>query len=191
MRHTLCGLSRPTDRAAAEGGWGLTGSVTWNERPCSPPVSDWIKAGVLSDPVTLILYRCRNGAEDERKLRGEDKRLLRGGCEECLVDAMAPPPDRVEVYGLQESSRDWVPEWKLERTRALKSSSQTGDCFYLERGVFNEIIADAGIWASAACFSSGVFSCALGTVTGPFRSLSSSCEKAHASPLVHFPCWYW
>ena len=77
----------------------------------------------------------------------EDKRLLRKWCEECVVEAMAPPPDRVEVYGLQESSRDWVPEWQLERTRALKNSSQTGDCFYLERNVFNEITADARIWA--------------------------------------------
>ena len=60
---------------------------------------------------------------------------------------MAPPPDRVEVYGLQESSREWVPEWKLERTRDLKSPFDTGECFYLQREVFNEITADARIWA--------------------------------------------
>ena len=77
----------------------------------------------------------------------EDKVLLQNWCQDCVVEAMAPPPDRVEVYGLQESSRDWVPEWQLERTRALKSSSQTGDGFYLEQKVFNEIIADARIWA--------------------------------------------
>ena len=77
----------------------------------------------------------------------KDKNLLREWCEECLGEAMAPPPDRVEVYGLQESSSDWVPEWQLERTKALKSSAQAGDLFYLERDVFNELRADAQIWA--------------------------------------------
>ena len=32
----------------------LLGTVTWKARPCSPPELDYIKAGVLSDPVTLF-----------------------------------------------------------------------------------------------------------------------------------------
>ena len=77
----------------------------------------------------------------------QDKELLQSWCQECLGESLEPPPDRVEVYGLQESSSDWVPEWKLERTKARKSSSQSGDLFYLERDIFKEIQADAQIWA--------------------------------------------
>ena len=40
-----------------------------------------------------------------------------------------------------------MPEWKLERTRSLKSPLQTGGGFYLQREVFNDITADARIWA--------------------------------------------
>ena len=77
----------------------------------------------------------------------QDKELLQSWCQECLGESLEPPPDRVEVYGLQESSSDWVPEWKLERTKARKSSSQAGDLFYLERSIFKELQADAQIWA--------------------------------------------
>ena len=66
-----------------------------------------------------------------------DKVLLQRGCAECVDLAMEPPPDRVEVYGLQESSSNWVPEWKLERTRSSKGFAHVGDRFYLERSVFD------------------------------------------------------
>ena len=77
----------------------------------------------------------------------EDKLLLQHWCEECVSESMAPPPDRVEVYGLQESSADWVPEWKLERTKSLKLSGSVGERFYLERSKVNELRADASLWS--------------------------------------------
>ena len=77
----------------------------------------------------------------------QDKSLLRRWFDECVGEHLEPPPDRVEVYGLQESSSDWVPEWQLERTKSIKSAGRVGDSFYLERQVFNELIADARIWA--------------------------------------------
>ena len=44
-----------------EGIWGLLDTVTWKARPWSPPDSDWIKADVLSDPVTLF-FGCEYGS---------------------------------------------------------------------------------------------------------------------------------
>ena len=81
------------------------------------------------------------------ELVAQDKVLFQRWCLECVNLAMEPPRDRVEVYGLQESSSDWVPEWKLERTRSSKGLANVGDRFYLERSVFEQVLADARIWA--------------------------------------------
>ena len=58
-----------------------------------------------------------------------------------------PPLDQVEIYGLQESSTDWIPEWRLERTKPLKSKNQDGPGFYLEREAFQGILKDALLWS--------------------------------------------
>ena len=52
----------------------------------------------------------------------EDKLFLGTWCENCLDMVLEPPADRVEIYGLQESSVDWVPEWQLQHSKKLKSS---------------------------------------------------------------------
>ena len=64
-----------------------------------------------------------------------------------FCDKSKPPPGRVDVYGPQESSSDWVHEWALERTKVFKSSGRVGTQFYLERQDCEEIRADAELWA--------------------------------------------
>jgi len=75
-----------------------------------------------------------------------DKQLLRQWCDECAQACLEPPPSIVEVYGLQQSSTDWTPEWQLERTRLLKDESGVGNRFYLERSSSREVICDAKLW---------------------------------------------
>ena len=79
----------------------------------------------------------------------EDKRLLNHWCQDCLGKALEPPPDRVGVYGLQQSSTDWIQEWGLDRTKTVKSGEHTGDRFYLERKEFKRLRTDAVMWASS------------------------------------------
>ena len=79
-----------------------------------------------------------------------DKVLLRQWCEECMQACLEPPESIVEVYGLQQSSCDWMPEWQLERTRLLKDASGVGDRFYLERASSREVLFDARLWASSS-----------------------------------------
>ena len=63
----------------------------------------------------------------------DDKFLLAQWCAECVRAALEPPANAVEIYGLQQASKEWTPEWQLERTRLLKDSQAVGDRFYLER----------------------------------------------------------
>ena len=53
---------------------------------------------------------------------------------------LEPPSSIVEVYGLQQSSSDWTPEWQLERTRLLKDGAGVGDRFYLERASSQQVL---------------------------------------------------
>ena len=78
----------------------------------------------------------------------DDKVLLAQWCAECVRASMESPANVVEVYGLQQASTDWAPEWQLERTRLLKDSGAVGDRFYLERSVAKEILVDATLWSS-------------------------------------------
>ena len=63
---------------------------------------------------------------------------------------LEPPASIVEVYGLQQSSSDWAPEWQLERTRLLKDGNGVGDRFYLERASSQEVLFDAKLWAPSS-----------------------------------------
>ena len=76
-----------------------------------------------------------------------DKALLVRWCVECLQAAVTPPADVVEVYGLQQASKEWTPEWQLERTRLLKNGHSVGERFYLERAASKEILIDASLWS--------------------------------------------
>jgi len=78
----------------------------------------------------------------------DDKVLLAQWCAECVRASLEPPANVVEVYGLQQASKDWTPEWQLERTRLLKDSGAVGDRFYLERSVAKEILIDATLWST-------------------------------------------
>ena len=79
-----------------------------------------------------------------------DKALITQWCEECMREHMEPPATIVEIYGLQQSSSDWCPEWQLERTRLLKGNKEVGERFYLERDTLQEILIDAKLWASTS-----------------------------------------
>ena len=59
----------------------------------------------------------------------DDKALLVRWCVECVQAAVTPPVDVVEVYGLQQASKEWTPDWQLERTRLLKNSQSVGERF--------------------------------------------------------------
>ena len=61
-----------------------------------------------------------------------------------------PPVDVVEIYGLQQASKEWTPDWKLERTRLLKNNLSVGDRFYLERSESEAILFDARLWSTSS-----------------------------------------
>ncbi|CAE7565708.1 unnamed protein product [Symbiodinium natans] len=52
-----------------------------------------------------------------------DKRLLVRWLEHAYVQFVKPIQDVVNVYSLQESSADWVPEWKFERVKTCASDA--------------------------------------------------------------------
>lgn len=61
-----------------------------------------------------------------------------------------PVKDVVNIYALQESSSDWVPEWKFERVKPCKNASSTGQGFFLERDSLRKVLADAKLWSKSA-----------------------------------------
>ena len=80
----------------------------------------------------------------------DDKALLVRWCVECVQAAVTPPVDVVEVYGLQQASKEWTPDWQLERTRLLKNSQSVGERFYLERAASKDILIDASLWSTTS-----------------------------------------
>jgi len=89
---------------------------------------------------------CLSMNSTEETLIG-DKALLAQWCAECVRASMESPANVVEVYGLQQASTDWTPEWQLERTRLLKDSRAVGDQFYLERIAAKDALTDATLWS--------------------------------------------
>ena len=79
-----------------------------------------------------------------------DKALLMQWLEECHQSYTEPLEDIVNVYALQESSTDWMPEWKFERGKSCKTSSGLGQGFFLERPSLNKVLADAKLWSGSA-----------------------------------------
>ena len=79
-----------------------------------------------------------------------DKALLMQWLEECHRSYTEPLEDIVNVYALQESSTDWMPEWKFERGKSCKTSSGLGQGFFLERSSLNKVLADAKLWSGSA-----------------------------------------
>ena len=98
---------------------------------------------------------CLSMNSTEETLIG-DKALLAQWCAECVRASMGSPANVVEVYGLQQASTDWTPEWQLERTRLLEDSRAVGDQFYLEprqdddKLSLNDICTDATLWSTTS-----------------------------------------
>ena len=79
-----------------------------------------------------------------------DKDLLRSWLSSTYKSYTEPLEGYVSVYGLHESSTDWMPEWKFERVKHCKISSGTGQSFYLKRACLNTVLADAMMWSTSA-----------------------------------------
>ena len=63
---------------------------------------------------------------------------------DCCVDASRKQiADRLDVFTLQQTSTDWIPEWKFSNSRALKSSSGQGLNYYISRPECDLIYRDA------------------------------------------------
>jgi len=89
--------------------------------------------------LTLLLQVSRD--------RLADKRLLKTWLETCVGKFRQPPTGLVEVLALDQSSSDWVPEWKTRCVRPLKSSDGAGHSFFLQRGSARPLLADACTWS--------------------------------------------
>ena len=79
-----------------------------------------------------------------------DKKLLIQWMEGTYTNFVKPVKDVVNIYALQESSAEWVPEWKFERVKPCKSASSTGQAFFLERESLGKVLADAKLWSASA-----------------------------------------
>jgi len=79
-----------------------------------------------------------------------DKALLTRWLEQCYTTFMQPDEGIVNVYALQESSSDWMPEWKFARVQQCKNAQGTGPCFFLQRDSLNRVLQDARLWARSA-----------------------------------------
>ena len=75
-----------------------------------------------------------------------DKRILSQWLHDCLTAYQAPANDVVEVIALDESSKDWVPEWKVRCVRPMKRTEGMGHEFFLERSCSVELLSDACTW---------------------------------------------
>jgi hypothetical protein len=79
-----------------------------------------------------------------------DKNTLIQWMEGAYEAFTKPVKDVVNIYALQESSADWVPEWKFERVKPCKNASSTGQGFFLERDSLGKVLADAKLWSKSA-----------------------------------------
>ena len=75
-----------------------------------------------------------------------DKQLLKKWLLYCVKAYQEPAKKVVEVYALDQSSSDWVPEWKTRSVRPLKHSGGVGQAFFLERQSTRPLVVDACTW---------------------------------------------
>ena len=83
-----------------------------------------------------------------------DKRILSQWLDHCLTAYQSPANDVVEVIALDESSRDWVMEWKVRCVRPKKRTKGVGHEFFLKRSCSKELLSDACTWfgQSVRCY---------------------------------------
>ena len=68
---------------------------------------------------------CLSMNSTEETLIG-DKALLAQWCAECVRASMESPANVVEVYGLQQASTEWTPQWRSRYSfKCLASFKQT------------------------------------------------------------------
>merc|ERR1711957_1006909 len=75
-----------------------------------------------------------------------DKALLKTWLTACVELYREPPPNVVEVIALDQTSTEWVPEWKTRCVRPMRRSDGTGNSFFLQRTSMTPILADACTW---------------------------------------------
>ena len=75
-----------------------------------------------------------------------DKIFLREWLLSCLDRFKEPPDNVVEVVALDQSSTDWIPEWRTRCARALKRCDGVGNCFFLKRKSIVPMLVDASTW---------------------------------------------
>ena len=76
----------------------------------------------------------------------KDRELLKRWMKYCMKLYNDPPDDVVEVIALDQSSVDWVPEWKTRCVRRMKRTDGAGQSFFLQRPSARPLLADACTW---------------------------------------------
>jgi len=79
-----------------------------------------------------------------------DKHFIRSWLSKCVQRYKEPQKDAVEIFALDQSCMDWVPEWKLRSVRPMRRSSGVGHGFFLQQCSVNSLLADACTWCGKA-----------------------------------------
>ena len=66
--------------------------------------------------------------------------------EVCVEAASKQLVDRLDVYTLQQTSTEWIPEWKFSHTRRLKVCEGGGADYYIQREECESIYIHAKEW---------------------------------------------
>ena len=73
----------------------------------------------------------------------ETWKLVKEWMSSCLESSRKQVADRLDVFTLQQTSTDWIPEWKFSNSRALKSCGGKGLNYYISRPECELIYRDA------------------------------------------------
>ena len=79
-----------------------------------------------------------------------DKKLMQDWLLACVERYRRPSSDTVEVIALDQSSSDWIPEWRTRCVRSTKHFNGVGNNFFLPRQSMSQVMADACLWSSRA-----------------------------------------
>ncbi len=74
------------------------------------------------------------------------KRLLQAWLLDRVERHGQAPENVVEVLALDQSSTDWIPEWKTRCVRTMRRQQGVGHTFFLQRQSAEELVADANTW---------------------------------------------
>ncbi len=77
-----------------------------------------------------------------------DKVLLRNWLLECVKRHQKPEENVVEVLGLDQSSTEWIPEWKTRCVRRMRRTEGVGQGFFLKRQSATPLLVDALMWCN-------------------------------------------